>query len=88
MLVRAYRLTDKLGMVILKLGAAFGQLSELGVSRLVRLSSGTLGGIFYVIAGLILAILRGIVRVFSVVFRLFGGGARQISKQATGAVGD
>ena len=28
MLVRAYRLSDKLGLVILKLSAAFGNLSE------------------------------------------------------------
>ncbi|MEP6984740.1 MAG: hypothetical protein ABI970_04030, partial [Chloroflexota bacterium] len=87
MLVRAYRLTDKLGIVILKSSAAFGQLSEVGVSRLAGTSWRIIGGVLGFIAALILGILRGVIRVFSVTLKLFGGGARRVSQQATGAVG-
>jgi len=87
MLVRVYRLTDKLGIVILKTSAAFGQLSEVGVTRLAGVGRRTIGGGLGIIAGIILAILRGIVSVFSVILRLFGVSARRVSQQATGAVG-
>ncbi|MBI1280219.1 MAG: hypothetical protein GC179_18985 [Anaerolineaceae bacterium] len=90
MLVRAYRLTDKFGVVILKSSAAFGQLTELGVSRLVGLGQHTLGRLLAVIFGIILAILRGILKVFgavfSVIFRLLGVSAKRVSQQAAGTV--
>src|SRR5258705_1725271 len=87
MLVRAYRLTDKLGIVILKRSAAFGQVSEVGVTRLAGVGRRTIGGGLGIIAGLILAILRGFVGLFRLILRLFGGSARRVSQQATGIVG-
>ena len=90
MLVRAYRLTDKFGVVILKSSAAFGQLTELGVTRITSVGQRSIGRIFAIIAGIILAILRGILNVFrailGVLFRILGGGARRVSQQASGTV--
>lgn len=87
MLVRAYRLTDKLGVIILKTSGAFGQLSELGVMRLVGVGRRTLGGGLGLGAGFILALLRGIYTVFSAILRLLSGSARRVTQQAAGAVG-
>ncbi len=87
MLVRAYRLTDKLGIVILKSSAAFGELSEVGVSRLSSIGRRIVGGGFGIFAGLILAVLRGFLGILSFILRLFGGSARRVSQQASGAVG-
>lgn len=87
MLVRAYRLTDKLGIVILKTTAAFGHLSEVGVTRLAGVCQRTIGGGFGIIVGLILGILRGLAGIFRFLFRVFGGNARRVTQQATGVVG-
>lgn len=87
MLVRAYRLTDKLGIVILKLSMAFGELSTAGVTRFTAVGRRGVGGIFAVIFG-VLGIFWGIFRrILGFVFRLLGGGARRASQQAAGAVG-
>ncbi len=90
MLVRAYRLTDKFGVVILKSSAAFGQLTELGVTRLTGVGQRSIGGLLAIVAGIILAILRAILRVlraiFGVIFRLFGVSAKRVSQQAAGTV--
>src|SRR4051794_647113 len=90
MLVRAYRLTDKFGIVILKSSAAFGHLTELGVTRITGVGQRSIGGVLAVVFGIILAILRGILGVFraifGLVFRILGGSARRVSQQAAGSV--
>ncbi len=91
MLVRAYRLSDKLGIALLKLSVAFGQLSLVGISRVTSIGGRTVGGIFAVIFGVIFGILRGILNavrtIIVFIFRLVGGGAKRASQQAAGAVG-
>ncbi|MCA0453244.1 MAG: hypothetical protein LCI00_04640 [Chloroflexi bacterium] len=87
MLVRAYRLTDKLGIVILKLSVAFGGLSTAGVSRFTSVGRRGVGAIFAVIFG-VLGIIWGILRrALGLLFGSIGGGARRASQQAAGAVG-
>ncbi len=60
MLVRAYRLTDKLGLVVLKIASAFGDMVAEGVGIVVhstrRGSTGVLGTLF----GALLALIGGI----------------------------
>lgn len=68
MLVRAYRLSDKLGITLLKLSVAFGQLSLVGISRVTSIGGRTVGGIFAVIFGVIFGILRGILNIVRTIF--------------------
>ena len=62
MLVRAYRLSDKFGIVILKLSVAFGWLSEVGVTRISSAGRRGIGGIIGIIVGLF-AFILGIFRI-------------------------
>lgn len=79
MLVRVYRLTDKSGLVLLKLTALFTDWLLAGVSRFVGLfRSGSGGmlravlGLLLLAAGLVLAVLRTIGRTLRALLRLLG----------------
>ncbi len=87
MLVRAYRLTDKFGVVILKSSAAFGQLTEHGVSRITGVGRRGVGGILGLIVAILSSIFSVLRAIFGFIFRLLGGGAKRVSQQAVGAVG-
>ena len=80
MLLRVYRLTDKFGIVLIKLGAATVDWLLDGVAALVNLTRRSTGGIFGVIfaaimsiAGFLWWILKGLGRVFMPIFGRFGG---------------
>ncbi len=75
MLVRAYRLTDKVGVAILKSGVALTDTTMAGVSIVAKAGRGGLssvfGTLFMLILGigrLIFAVLRRIARVFLIIF--------------------
>ncbi|MGB7338558.1 MAG: hypothetical protein WBC91_06685 [Phototrophicaceae bacterium] len=79
MLLRFYRLTDKLGIVLLKLGAASADWLVDGAIGILDLFARSTGGIFkgllafvLVIAGALWALIRGIGRGFSSLLRLMG----------------
>ncbi len=72
MLVRAYRLTDKLGVVILKSSTALGSSALAGTGSLGtviwRILSG-IGIVVFAILGILLAVLRVIARVIGAILR-------------------
>ncbi|MBL8161362.1 MAG: PD40 domain-containing protein [Anaerolineae bacterium] len=101
MLTRAYRVTDKFGVLLLKSSIALGLWLMSGVAVVTnagrRIFAGGLGGLAVLfggalliirrIAGFIWVVLRGIGLVFARIFRLFFGGARHVSGQAARSAG-
>lgn len=80
MLLRLYRLSDKFGIIVLKLAAAFGDWLANGaavISGAVRRSTGG-------ILGLILAILLGLLRIIGLFFRAIGFLLKQIGSLLKG----
>lgn len=74
MLLRIYRLTDKFGILILKLGATSADYLLEGVSVLSGLTKNGLGGIFAIIvmvAGLLWSVFKGIGTGLGKIFRFF-----------------
>lgn len=76
MLLRVYRLTDKLGILVLKTSAAAGQWLADGVGGVVSVAGRGIGGIFNLIMqvvglvfSLLLALGRGIGRVLRLIWR-------------------
>ncbi|MBL8117650.1 MAG: PD40 domain-containing protein [Anaerolineae bacterium] len=92
MLIRAYRLADKFGVVTLKSSVVIGQYGLHGfgllVGTFVRLVFGQiLLGVLGFIARVVRLIFRGLYRVVSGVLGLAGIGAKKAAMQAAGAVG-
>lgn len=77
MLLRFYRLTDKLGIVILKLGASVADWFVDGIYVLTNVTGRSTGGIFGGLLALLMLILRGIGAVLraitTLIARLFSG---------------
>lgn len=92
MLVRTYRLTDKLGMVVLKSCAAFAQLVLDNFRRITGL--GSTGGVFGIVRAVIGGVFGLIWRILSLVLRglravilFILGLAGFTTRQAVGSVG-
>jgi TolB protein len=80
MLLRVYRLTDKFGLVLLKLGAASVDWMLDGASALANLTGGSLARVFSLLVALLMliasflwTILKFIGRIFGFIFGRFGG---------------
>ncbi len=98
MLVRAYRLTDKIGIVILKSSAALTDHTLDGISSITRVGgrglSRVFGGLVVLLLGigrLIYLVLRRIllifVAIFGRIFSLFTGAAQRSSSRAVRSAG-
>lgn len=90
MLVRAYRLTDRFGVVLIKCAVALTEATlagltvvRLGMWAVVRGIWAVIGGILGVIA----AVIALIVRIITPVFRLFGAGMVALSRRAAVSAG-
>jgi TolB protein len=79
MLARTYRLTDKLGIALLKSSVAVGNIALLGTNMVVRVArrgfgtSGVLGAVFAVLLFFYRRIVLGIWRVLRAIFVFIGG---------------
>jgi hypothetical protein len=85
MLVRAYRLTDKVGVALLKSGAALADTTLTGVTMITRAAGGGLSGLFGTLFMLILGIgrliytfLRRLARLIRAILGFFGTILRRI----------
>jgi TolB protein len=94
MLLRAYRLTDKFGMILIKLGAASADWLLDGMGAIVNLTRRSTGGIFGLIlagimsiAGFLWLILKALGRVFMVVSGRFGGATSKAVQSSARAGG-
>lgn len=77
MILRVYRLTDKFGLVILKLTSALGEWLLAGVDVLTGTTGGVIGAIvsillliFSAVASLLMVIVSAIARLIAMVFRI------------------
>lgn len=91
MLVRAYRLTDKIGLAVLKSGAGLGSLGLEGMQALIQLLRQSGGGMLAVILGVLLQIAsviaallgwiwRGVRRVFLLLFGVTSAVTRRAAR--------
>jgi TolB protein len=98
MLVRAYRLTDKFGLLLLKSTLALIDWTLDGLSVVTRTLGRVFGGVFGIIAGTVYGVVRRLAliiwSVLRVIFNILGGLvlsglglARRSSQQATQAAG-
>ncbi|MEL7236538.1 MAG: hypothetical protein AAGK74_18690, partial [Chloroflexota bacterium] len=83
MLLRLYRVTDKFGVIVLKIVAEFTQYLAEGVHLAFGGAQGGLLGLIIMLWGVVLALFRWLRRGFALLLQLMGIAARGTSKVAS-----